>query len=427
MHTAFIVIALLAIAFQGLLLFLAFFGPDLPYRVVNPSEADRSSNSFVPLLAVLTDAEVHKNNAVEVLTNGNCFYEAELQAISQAQYTINLEAYIFHPGKIGGRFVQALAERARSGVKVQLVLDYLGSLRTTRHYLRDVIAAGGRVEWYHSLRPDLLPQINNRTHREILVVDGKIGFVGGAGIADQWYTGVKRNPRWRDTAVRLEGPVVSSLQSAFAQNWLRVTGEILTGRNYFDFAETAGADAWDTTAFVVNSTPAAGSTRARILFQTLIASAKEKIYINTPYFLPDRSARQAIVEAVRDRGLDVKIITPGVHADHALTRNSSRSLYGPLLKNGVAIYEYKPSMIHVKALMVDDLWCVVGSTNFDSRSFDINDEVNVAICDRKVTARLLEDFHRDLAESERVTYGDWAKSMRFRLYERLEALLAKQE
>lgn len=428
MHTTFVVLALIAIACQGLLLFLAFFGPDLPYKVKNRPDTDLSSHSFLLLLAVLTDAQVHRRNSIEVLTNGNCFYEAELQAIHAAERTINLEAYIFHPGKIGDRFVEALTERAHAGVRVQLVIDYLGSLRTTRRYFQDLLSAGGRVEWYHSLRPDLLPQLNNRTHRELLVIDGKIGFVGGAGIADQWYTGMKGNPRWRDTAVRLEGPVVCSLQSAFAQNWLRVNGEILTGADNFNFGESASRESGrETTAFIVNSTPAAGSTRARILFQMLITSAKEKIYINTPYFLPDRSARQAIIEAVRDRKLEVKIITPGVHADHALTRNSSRSLYGPLLKSGVEIYEYRTSMIHVKALMIDDLWSVVGSTNFDSRSFDINDELNVAIPDRAVTARLIQDFHRDLAQSDQVTYDQWRKSMRFRAYERLESLLAKQE
>jgi cardiolipin synthase A/B len=424
-YTAFIVIALLALACQALLLFLAFFGPDLAYTVRAQPSPDVASDPFLSLVAVLTDAQIHRRNSVEVLTNGDCFYEAELAAIRASQRTINLEAYIFHPGKIGDRFVGALTERARAGVKVQLIIDYLGSLRTTRRYFSDLISAGGRVEWYHSLRPDLLPQINNRTHREILVIDGKTGFVGGAGIADIWYTGVKGNPRWRDTAVRLEGAVVCSLQSAFAQNWLRVSGEILIGNDYFPFDRDPGGR--HTIAFVVNSTPSAGSTRARILFQMLIASAKEKIYINTPYFLPDRSARRAIIEAVRDRGLDVKIIMPGVHADHALTRNSSRSLYGPMLKSGVEIYEYRPSMIHVKSLMIDDLWCVVGSTNFDSRSFDINDEVNLAITDRDVTARLVEDFHRDLAQSDLITYDQWSKSMRFRVYERLEALLSKQE
>jgi cardiolipin synthase len=257
----------------------------------------------------------------------------------------------------------------------------------------------------------------------MLIVDGRVGFVGGAGIADQWYTGIGKHKRWRDTAVRMEGPVVSSLQSVFAQNWLRVAGEILTGEDYFSFPPGDG----HCVSLVVNSTPSAGSTRARILFQALIASAQRKIYINTPYFLPDRSARHAIIHAVRDRNVDVKIITPGVQSDHAFTRNSSRSLYGTLLKHGVKIYEYQPSMIHVKALMIDDIWAVVGSTNFDYRSFELNDEVNVAVLDPAVTCRLVEDFERDLAQSELVTYEDWRRKARYRIYERFEALLVKQE
>jgi cardiolipin synthase A/B len=177
----------------------------------------------------------------------------------------------------------------------------------------------------------------------------------------------------------------------------------------------------------VNSTPAAGSTRARILFQMLIASARKRIYISTPYFLPDRSARQAIIEAVRDRGVQVKILTPGRHSDHTMTRSSSRHLYGALLKRGAEIYEYEPAMIHVKAMMVDDVWAVVGSTNFDHRSFELNDEINLAILDKAVTERRIQDFCNDLSQSSQITYDDWRRKSRFRAYEWLEWLLEKQE
>ena len=423
MHTAFVVLAILAIAAQSLILFLAFFGPDLPYRIKQAPKTALDSDYFLDLLAVLTDAEVHRGNRIEVLTNGNCFYEAELAAIRSAQQTINLEAYIFHRGDIAKRFADALAERARSGVQVKLVLDYIGCFSTFRGYFRNVLEAGGRLEWYHSLRPDLLPQINNRTHRELLIVDGKVAFIGGAGISDLWYKDRKKHPRWRDTVARAEGPVVSSLQSAFAQNWLRVAGEILTEENFFQFSPGDGSSV----GLVVNSTPAAGSTRARILFQMLIAAATEKIYISTPYFLPDRSARDAIIQAVQDRRVEVKILTPGRHSDNAMTRSSSRHLYGKLLKYGVKIYEYEPAMIHVKAMMVDDVWAVVGSTNFDHRSFELNDEVNLAILDPSVTERLVEDFQRDLAKSVEITYEEWRRKSRFRLYEQLESLLEKQE
>ena len=272
---------------------------------------------------------------------------------------------------------------------------------------------------------DLLPQFNNRTHRELLIVDGKTGFIGGAGIADFWFKDTKKDsPRWRDTVCRVEGPVVSSMQSVFAQNWLRVAGEIITGSDYFRFPHAGGSGS---DAFIVESTPSAGSTRARLLFQLLISSARKSIYVTTPYFLPDRSAREAVAQAVQQRGVDVKIITPGKHADHALTRASSRRLYGQLLRAGAKIYEYKPAMIHAKILIVDGLWSVVGSTNFDHRSFELNDEVNLATPDPRIAARLTEDFERDLRQCEEYTLERWRQYGSLRLYEWVGALLTRQE
>ena len=418
-----IVLALLALAIQSIVVFVAFFGPDLAYKVETAHSGSIDSDRFISLVSVLTDSQVHRNNKLEVLTNGECFYESELETIRHAEHTINLEAYIFHRGEIGRRFVEALAKRARAGVQVKLTIDFIGSFSTFKTFFKELTEAGGRVEWYHSARLDLIPRINNRTHRELLVVDGKIGFIGGAGIDDQWIRGTRREPRWRDTMIRFEGPAVASLQSTFAENWLRVSGEILTGEEYFTFSKGEGTSS----GFIVNSTPAETSTPARVLFQILIASAEQSIYIGTPYFLPDRSARNAIVRAVRDRHVAVKILTPGRHADHGMTRASSRRLYGELLKQGVEIYEYQPTMIHAKILVVDGLWSVVGSTNFDYRSFDINDEVNLAVIDPAVADRLIQDFHHDLTQSVRITYEDWRKKARFRFYEWFESLLDRQE
>jgi cardiolipin synthase A/B len=423
MHTTFLVLATAALIFQTLVLILAFFGPELPYRIRQPLDMPLDSHRFQSLMEVLTDAQLYCENDLTVLTNGDQFYRAELDAIRAAKHSINLEAYIFQKGDIAGQFVSAMTERAKAGVDVKLIIDYIGSFSTFRSYFRDLLAAGGQVEWYHSFRPDLLPHLNNRTHRELMIVDGVTGFIGGAGIADQWYHGLGNKPRWRDTVICAKGPVVSGLQSVFAENWLRVSGEILCSSEYFQFPEGTGRSI----GLVVNSTPAGGSTRSRILFQTLIAAAKDKIYISTPYFLPDRSARGAIIEAVRDRGVQVKILTPGKKSDHALTRNSSRLHYGQLLKHGIDIHEYEAAMIHVKAMMVDDQWAVVGSTNFDNRSFAINDEVNLAILDAAVTKRLVEDFERDLASSKQITYEDWQRKSRFQFYEHLQGLLEKQE
>ncbi len=423
MHTAITVIVIGAVFFAGLSLYTALFGPDLPYEVKHSPEDPLDSAYFRRLLSTLTQSEMLGGNKVEVLTNGNCFYDRELEAIGRAERTINLEAYIFHPSRIGLQFVRALAERARAGVKVRLTLDYIGSLSTFRSYFAQLIEAGGQLEWYHPLDFRSLLQVNNRTHRELLVVDGSVAFIGGAGIADQWCGGKDGNPQWRDTVLCIEGPAVSMLQSVFAQNWLRVSGEIMTSEDDFQFAR----DGITSPSLVVSSTPAAGSTPARILFQTLIASAKEQIYISTPYFLPDRSARRAIIKAVCERNVQVKILTPGSRSDQVMTRASSRQLYGDLLKHGVEIHEYEPAMIHVKAMMVDRCWAVVGSTNFDYRSFELNDEVNLAILDQQVTKRLAHDFEQDLAASRRIGYEDWRKKMRYRIADKLMDFLEREE
>lgn len=420
--TAIVVLAAIALVLEGLKLFLALFGPDRPYRVNGPVPPP-DTPEFTRLLQALTDTGVHRGNRVEVLTNGSCFYPAELAAIDAAERSINLEAYIFHRGEVADKFVKALAARARAGVRVNLTIDYIGSFSTLRSYFRELTEAGGRVGWYHSLRPDVLLEVNNRTHRELLIVDGKVAFIGGAGIADQWYKSKGKQPAWRDTVFRVEGPVVNGLQASFTENWLRVAGEILTGPDYFSFEPSEhGSD-----GLVISSTPAAGSTRARILYQLLIAAARKRICITTPYFLPDRSARRAIRAAVRERGVEVKILTPGKKSDHLMTRASAQRLYGRVMRGGAEIHEYEPTMLHAKVIIVDDLWVAVGSTNFDHRSFELNDEVNLCMCDARIAARLMEDFRRDLAESRQLSYDEWRRNVLLRLSEWLAAPLEKQQ
>jgi cardiolipin synthase len=360
-----------------------------------------------------------------VLTNGEVYYEAELEAIRQATCSVNIEAYIFQKGEVTRRFIAALEERARAGVQVNIVLDAVGSFATWNSYFRSLREAGGRVEWYHPLRWYTLPRINNRTHRELVIMDGRVGFIGGAGFADHWLTGRRNRPRWRDTMFRVEGPAVVALQSAFAENWLEASGELLTGDEYFPPLEAQG----ESRAMIVDSSPTVGrSTRARMLFQTLMAAAQKSIHITTPYFLPDHSARQELVRAVRDRGVEISIVTPGQHTDHLLTRRSSRRLYGDLLAAGARIYEYQPSMIHTKSMIVDGLWSVVGSTNFDNRSFGLNDEVNLVVFDRSMAERLEEDFAGDVAASRGVSYDEWRRrSISERAHEWLGWLLERQQ
>jgi cardiolipin synthase len=446
-------LAIFSIAVLAFLLFLILFERGLNYTVKAPGFA-LESPEYLCLLGTLSDAQIHRHSRVEVLTNGDHFYAAELEAICSARRCINLEAYIFAKGDTSRRFIDALAERARAGVKVKLVLDTIGSFTTWDRYFKPLRDAGGEVRWYQPIRWYTFKRMNNRTHRELLIVDGTVGFIGGAGIADCWSREVDGEPQWRDTVCRVTGALVSGLQSCFADNWLESSEEILAGDDYFPPCRTIGledaparaqspdaaaepaeapagptsAGAATTAGFVVISAPSAGrSSRARILFQTLLASATQSILINSPYFMPDRSARAELARAA-GRGVDVKIITPGEHADHLLTRRSSRRRYGELLKAGAAIHEYQPSMIHAKILVIDGIWSVVGSTNFDNRSFGLNDEVNLAAQCPILAARLTEDFNRDLQQARRISYDEWSRRpLRERIVEWIGRLLERQQ
>jgi len=421
----FLVIAIIAIAAQSLLLFLALFEPGLDYKITQPDSWSPDSEEFLRILEALTDAQVTRRSSIEVLTNGENYYEAELAAIRRAEHNVNIEAYIFQKGRVADEFVEVLTERARAGVRVNLVLDAIGSFTSWDSYFKELRAAGGRICWYHPFRWYTLPRINNRTHRELFIVDGRVAFVGGAGVADHWRHPVKDHPRWRDTMFRVEGDAVANLQATFAENWLEASGEILSAKEYFPLYEAAHS----TPSLVVNSSPSAGrSTRARILFQMLLASAQKSVLITTPYFLPDRSARAEMVRAIRERGVEIEIVVPGKKSDHALTRNSSRRLYGDLLAAGAKIYEYAPTMMHAKTLVVDGTWSVVGSTNFDNRSFGLNDEVNLAACDEALAARIAEDFARDRAESAPVSYEEWRRRpLLERAHELFGMLLERQQ
>ena len=419
-----LIICIAGIALPLMLLALALFQPGLPYAIPECTDISPSSEEFVRVLAIVSDAHLHGDCSLEVLTNGTVFYEAELEAIRSARSHICLEAYIFQKGRVAKCFIEALAERARNGVQVRIVLDAVGSFNTRKRTFRELIAAGGQVCWYMPFRWYNLARFNHRTHREVLIVDGTVAFVGGAGIADHWYDGRRRGSTWRDTMVRVRGSAVASLQSMFAENWLESSGELLTAPRYYP----RGGGAGTARALVIDSTPSYGrASRARMVFQVLIATARRRIHITTPYFLPDRGARQALIEAVR-RGVEVKIIVPGKHTDHLLTRRSSRRLYGSLLEAGAEIYEYQRSMIHTKSLVVDDLWAVVGSTNFDTRSFSINDEINVAALDEPLAARLEEDFQTDLLRCQKVTLQAWlCRAPIERIHEWLGWILERQE
>lgn len=416
-----IVVAILAVTMLVVLALVVLFEPALPYRVTAP-DVPLASAAFMRVVGAAGDAEVERVDTFDVLNGGERFYASELAAIAGARSSIHVEAFIFHPSAVGDRFVAALAERARSGVNVRVIVDAIGSFPTPDRYFDPVRAAGGIVAWYQPIGWYTLKRFNNRTHRELIVVDGAVGYIGGAGIAAHWLGPRDGSRPWRDTMVRVTGSVVAGMQGAFLDNWLESTGEILADpRLYPAWSEGVG------NAVVVAGVPSpARGSRARVLFQLLLASATKSIDINSPYFLPDASARHELIRAAQ-RGVRVRIVIPGDANNHPIARYASRSRYGELIRGGVELHEYGPGMIHAKILVVDATWSVVGSTNFDSRSFELNDEVNLAVNDEALAARLLEDFAADIANSRLITYPIWrARSWRERALGAVSALLARQ-
>jgi cardiolipin synthase len=382
------------------------FTPGINYHLAHRTSIH--APDFMYTLQSTCQAALHHGNCVTVFTNGVAFYPAMLQAISQATRSVNMELYIFQPGKIADQFVAELSAKARQGITVTIVVDAIGSLSLWGRPVRRLRKAGCRIESYQRLRWYSLARLNNRTHRELLIVDGKTAFVGGAGIADWWvYPSFKRlrwHKPWRDTMARFEGPVVAALMGVAAENWIECCGEILSGPDYFPNLTAAG----DATAFVVKSSPSDRATASRVTFQMLMEAADHSIHINTPYFLPDRALRRALVESAR-RGVAITVVLPGRKTDQKWVRLASRRMWGQLLEAGVRIFEYRGTMTHMKLLVADELWSVLGTTNIDNRSFEHNDEVNVAIRDRDLAARLLVDYARDLADSREITFERWRR------------------
>ena len=394
------ILAIIGMAFIAWLAIVILFTPRIDYRVTTPLRCD--TDDFLHVLQATCQTTVHFDNQVEIHTNGTRFYPAMRDAIRAARVSVNMEAYIFQPGEAADMLIDALVERARAGVEVRLVLDAIGSAGLGRPDQRRLREAGCRVYFYQSIAWHRLHRINNRTHRELLVIDGAVAFTGGAGVADWWLKAEGGSPGWRDTMARIEGPVVAALQGVFAENWLECCGEILTGPHHWPALQARGT----AQAMLVKSSPSDRATVSRVVFQMLVEGAVTSIDISTPYFLPDRAFRRALVGAAR-RGVAVRVLVPGRLSDQKLVRLASRRMYRELLASGVRIFEYRPSMTHVKALIVDDAWAIVGTTNVDNRSFEHNDEVNVAFRGAAVAARLQVDFDADRAASDEVTLAGW--------------------
>jgi len=377
---------------------------------------------FLRSMSVLLGPAIVPGNRVEELLNGDMIFPAMLDSIRGADTSITFETYIYWSGAIGRRFSDALGERARAGVKVHVLLDWVGSSRMNAAQLAAMRDAGVRVEVFHEPKWYDLSRLNNRTHRKVLVIDGHTGYTGGVGIADQWQGNAQDAEHWRETHFRVTGPVVGQMQAVFLDNWTKATGEVLHGDDYFPQLAATGPHA----AQMFGSSPSGGSESMQLMYLLAITSAKRSIDLASAYFVPDKLTLRALTAALQ-RGVRLRIVMPGQHMDAETVRRASRALWGDLLAAGAEIYEYLPTMYHCKVMIVDGLWVSVGSTNFDNRSFRLNDEANLNIHDAAFAARQTAHFENDVAKSRRVTLETWqARPLREKLWEHAASLLGAQ-
>lgn len=378
--------------------------------------------AFERCMSHLLGPPIVDGNLVRTLLNGDEIFPAMLKAIRSAEKTITFETYIYWSGEIGKAFAAALAERARAGVRVHDLLDWVGSAKLDGESLSQLESAGVQVERYRPLRWYSLSRMNSRTHRKILVVDGCRGFIGGVGIEDDWLGHAQSPAHWRDTHFELRGPAVSHLQAAFADNWMKTKADIFNSADYFPQLAPCGTSR----AQVFKSSPREGGDSARLMFLLSLSAARRRILIANSYFVPDARVSQALIDAAR-RGVTVEVIVPGPLIDTKITRRASRSQWGPLLEAGVAISEYQPTMFHCKVMIIDDAWVSVGSTNFDNRSFRLNDEANLNVIDAEFAAEQAEIFAADKAKSKCVLLAEWQhRPWNEKLIELLASLLRSQ-
>ncbi len=373
-------------------------------------------------LGVMLGPPFVSGNKVQVLRNGDEIFPAMLAAIRAAEKSITFETYIYWSGDIGREFAAALTERARRGVKVHVLLDWVGSAKMDDSLLDTMKSAGVQVQKFHPPHWSHLGRLNNRTHRKLLVTDGRVAFTGGVGIAPEW-TGNAQNPaHWRDTHFQAEGPVVAQMQAVFLDNWIKVSGDVLHGPDYFAPLAPAG----NSEAQMFSSSPTGGSESMQLMYLLVIAAATQTIDLSAAYFVPDELTLRALIDALK-RGVKLRIVVPGPHIDSDAVRNASRARWGDLLAAGATIAEYQPTMYHCKVLIVDKLLVSVGSTNFDNRSFRLNDEATLNIHDAAFAREQTAIFEADLARSTPVSFAAWsARPWHERVKERFASLIGSQ-
>ena len=381
-----------------------------------------ASPDFERALGSLLGPGIVGGNAVTELLNGDQIFPPMLAAIQGAKKSITFETYIYWSGDIGKQFADALSERARAGVRVHVLLDWVGSAKMDESYLTEMQQAGVQIEKFHKPHWYNLARLNNRTHRKLLVVDGQVGFTGGVGIAPHWMGNAQDPDHWRDSHYLVRGPVVAQMQATFLDNWLKVTGKVLHGELYFPPIAPAGAQK----AQMFSSSPSSGSESMQLMYHLAITAAERSIDLSVAYFVPDELTQKHLMDALA-RGVRVRFITPGEHTDTDTVKAASRATWGPLLLAGALIYEYQPTMYHCKVMIVDQLLVSVGSTNFDNRSFRLNDEANLNVYDAAFAKRQTEVFEDDLKRSRRVTYEEWLnRPLREKAHEKLTGWLRSQ-
>jgi len=384
---------------------------------------DVGEREFMRAAEALTAAPISDGNDVELLINGDKIFPAFLDTIRDAESTVNLLTYVYWRGEIAHEVASLLCRKARAGVEVNVLLDWVGTAKMDSSLVDDMRDAGVCVAKFRPLRPYAIRRLNNRTHRKLLIADGRVGMIGGVGIAEEW-TGDAEDPdHWRDTHVRVHGPVVRQLQGAFAENWLEATGDALVGEGYLpalDPVEDGGP------MQVVRSKSGVGDTNVEALYFLAIESAQRTLDLTAAYFAPRPAFVQAVCDAAR-RGVDVRVLVPGPHIDKEFVRIAGRAAYEALLDCGVEIFEYQPTMLHAKSLVVDGVWASVGSVNFDNRSFQLHDEATLCVQSERFARELTEQFEADLDVSEAIRLGAFRnRGLHHRVAERALGLVRRE-
>jgi cardiolipin synthase len=371
------------------------------YELVN--EIEVRSDDFLQAAEALTGAPISEGNDAELLINGDEIFPAFLETIRGAQSTLNVETYVYWTGDIASEVAGAICERAKAGVSCNVILDALGAARMDSSLISTMEDAGVRVRRFRPPKPYALRRLPNRTHRRLLIADGRVGMTGGVGIASEWTGNAEDPDHWRDTHVRVRGPVVRGLQGAFAEHWLEATGEVLAGEEYLPDLEPVDAGG---PMQLVRSKAGVGDTNVEALYYLAIASAARTIDLTAAYFVPRPAFVEALAGAARDE-VRVRVLVPGPHIDKGFVRVAGRAAYEDLLEAGIEIHEYQPTMLHAKTMVVDGRWSSVGTVNFDNRSFQLHDEVTLCIWSDQLAGRLGEVFEADLEQSERIEPGRW--------------------